>query len=58
MFTLNFLNFYNLTNQDNYSDDRINTVDDNLFNYDPNNLEAATDISMLQNPFIPNLCIA
>lgn len=55
MFTLNFLNFYNLTNQDNYSDDRINTVDDNLFNYDPNNLEAATDISMLQNPFIPNL---
>ena len=29
-------------------------VDDNLFNYDYNNLETATDISMLQNPFITN----
>lgn len=54
MFGLSFLNFYNPSNHDNYSSDRINEVDDNLFNYDNNNLETATDISMLQNPFITN----
>ncbi len=54
MFTLNFLNHYVYSNQTNDLDEVIDSKNENLFNFDQNNLDIATDISMLQNPFIEN----
>ena len=51
MFTLNFLNHYVYSDQTNDLDEVIDSKNENLFNYDQNNLDIATDISMLQNPF-------
>lgn len=54
MFTLNFLNHYVYSDQTNDLDEVIDSKNENLFNYDQNNLDIATDISMLQNPFTEN----
>ncbi len=54
MFTLNFLNHYVYSDQTNDLDEVIDSKNENLFNFDQNNLDIATDISMLQNPFTEN----
>lgn len=54
MFTLNFLNHYVYSDQINDLDEVIDSKNENLFNFDQNNLDIATDISMLQNPFTEN----
>jgi len=54
MFTLNFLNHYLPTNQTNDLDEDSDSKNENPFNFDQNNLDIATDISMLQNPFSEN----
>jgi hypothetical protein len=52
MFTLSFLNIYDISNHNN--SENINITDDYLFDHDLEGLENAADVSMLQNPFIIN----
>jgi hypothetical protein len=54
MFTLNFLNQFVYTDRINVSDEDFYGENENLFNFDRNNLDIATDLSMLQNPFTEN----
>ncbi|MFX1344896.1 MAG: hypothetical protein ACFFAI_07290 [Promethearchaeota archaeon] len=51
MFTLNVLNhfIYSSKTNDTYND--IYSKDEKVFDFDQNNLDIATDLSMLQNPF-------
>ncbi|MHA1933168.1 MAG: hypothetical protein ACW96X_11540, partial [Promethearchaeota archaeon] len=53
IFTLSIFNINNITNQVNYSDG-IDDMNEDFFNFDRNELETATDTSMLQNPYDKN----
>lgn len=54
MFTLSNLYLYSFLDRDNYVVKDVNKIDDPVFDFDHNSLEMATDLSMLQNPFIQN----
>jgi len=53
IFTFNFYNNINSPNQINYSDENGDN-NENLFNFNQENLETAADISILQNPYSKN----
>ncbi|MFW9879424.1 MAG: hypothetical protein ACFFG0_40625, partial [Candidatus Thorarchaeota archaeon] len=54
MFTLPFLNYYFYSDKETDYDEHINNINDNISNFDQYDLDIATDISMLQNPFTKN----
>ena len=51
---LNFLYINGISNQIDYSNENINTKNESILNYNPNNLKTASDTSMLQCPFTEN----
>jgi len=52
-FTFNVFNIFNSSNQFNFSDE-IGENKENLYNFNQENLETATDISILNNPYTVN----
>ncbi|MFX0028622.1 MAG: hypothetical protein ACFE8B_05400 [Candidatus Hermodarchaeota archaeon] len=54
MLTLNFTYLNNFSNNGNFDAEDIDKINDDLFFTDQNYLKTATDISMLQNPFMEN----